>query len=277
MLPLPLLDDWIRAALREDLGTGDVTTDILIPQDRKGTAFFLAKEPFLVAGLDISLRVFELLCRDLVCLTRVKDGDPVHTGSTLLEIEGPLKGLLSGERVSLNILQHLSGVATLTRRFVDAVEGTGARILDTRKTLPGLRALEKYAARVGGGFNHRSSLSEGILIKENHIRASGSIAEAIRKAREGAPHCLRVEVETTTLEEVREALEAGAETLLLDNMSVETIRRAVGLARGLARLEVSGGVTLENVRAVAETGVDWISVGRLTHSAPGVDVSMLVR
>ena len=277
MLPLPLLDDWIRAALCEDLGTGDVTTEILIPQDRKGRAFFLAKEPFLVAGLDVSVRVFELLCCDFVCLSRVRDGDAVQKGSTLLEMEGPLRTLLSGERVSLNILQHLSGVATLTRRFVEAVEGTGARVLDTRKTLPGLRALEKYAVRVGGGFNHRSSLSEGILIKENHIRACGSIGEAIRNAREQAPHCLRVEVEATTLEEVRQALEAGAETILLDNMSVENIRSAVRLAQGTARLEVSGGVTLENVRAVAETGVDWISVGRLTHSAPGVDVSMLVR
>lgn len=277
VMPLELLDDWIRAALREDLGTGDVTTEILLPQDRKARAFLVAKEPFLVAGLGVSLRVFEILCSDLVCLSRVADGDCVLKGSILLEMEGSLRALLSGERVSLNILQHLSGVATLTRRFVDAVKGTGAKILDTRKTLPGLRSLEKYAVRVGGGSNHRSSLSEGILIKENHILACGGIGNAVRRAREGAPHCLRVEVEATTLEEVREAMGAGAETILLDNMSLETIRSAVRLVAGSARLEVSGGVTLENVRAIAETGVDRISVGRLTHSASGMDISMLVR
>ncbi|MEW6439950.1 MAG: carboxylating nicotinate-nucleotide diphosphorylase [bacterium] len=277
MLPLGLLDDWIRTALREDLGSGDLTTELLIPPGRTGRARFIAKESLIVAGLGVSVRVFELLSPECVCTPAVADGDAVERGRVLLELEGPLSALLAGERVSLNILQHLSGVATLTRQFADAVRGTGVRILDTRKTLPGLRALEKYAVRAGGGHNHRSSLADGILIKENHIVACGGVAEAVRRAREAAPHGLRAEVEATTLDEVREALEAGAEAILLDNMPLETIRAAVRLVAGAALLEVSGGVTLENVRAVAETGVDMISVGRLTHSAPGVDISMLVR
>lgn len=276
MVPLALLDDWIREALKEDLGSGDATSELLIPPDRTGSARVLAKEPFVVAGIEVAGRVFEVLSSRCAVSLKVSDGSWVKKGEILLEVTGPLRALLAAERVSLNILQHLCGVATLTRRFVDAVSGTGAKILDTRKTLPGMRALEKYAVRMGGAANHRSALSDGILIKENHIRACGGIGRAVRKALSSAPHGLRVEVEATTLEEVREALEAGAETILLDNMDVETLREAVRLVSGAARLEASGGVTLENVRQIAQTGVDWISVGRITHSAPGADISMLV-
>lgn len=276
MVPLALFDDWIRVALREDLGSGDVTSELLIPPDRMGSARVLAKEPFVVAGIEVAGRVFEVLSSMCAVAAKVSDGFWVKRGEMLLEVTGPMRALLAAERVSLNILQHLSGVATLTRKFVDAVRGTGAKILDTRKTLPGMRALEKYAVRMGGGANHRTGLSDGILIKENHIRACGGIGRAVRKALSSAPHGLRVEVEAATIEEVREALEAGAETILLDNMDLESLREAVRLVAGRARLEASGGVTLENVREIAETGVDWISVGRITHSAAGVDISMLV-
>jgi nicotinate-nucleotide pyrophosphorylase (carboxylating) len=277
MIAEPLLDDWLRAALREDLGSGDVTSEMLIPADLQGRAVVRAKESLVLAGLDIALRVFVLLSAEVRCRARARDGDRVDSGAVLLELEGPVRALLGAERVALNILQHLSGVATLTSKYVGAVEGTGARVLDTRKTLPGMRVLEKYAVRVGGGFNHRSSLSEGILVKENHLAACGGMAKAVEEMRRKAPHTLRVEVEASTLAEVEEAVRAGVDRILLDNMSVETIRKAVRAVRGAARLEVSGGVCLENVREIAETGVEAISVGRLTHSAPAADISLLLQ
>jgi nicotinate-nucleotide pyrophosphorylase (carboxylating) len=277
MIPELLLDGWLRAALREDLGSGDVTSEILVPADLRGRAVVRAKEPLVVAGLDIALRAFVLLSAEVGCLARARDGERVDSGAVLLQLEGPVRALLGAERVALNILQHLSGVATLTRRYVDAVEGTGARILDTRKTLPGMRILEKYAVRAGGGFNHRASLSEGILVKENHLAACGGVAKAVEEIRRNAPHTLRVEVEAATLAEVEEAVRAGVDGILLDNMSVETIRKAVRAVRGAARLEVSGGVCLQNVREIAETGVEAISVGRLTHSAPAADISLLLQ
>ena len=277
MIPEPMLDEWILAALREDLGSGDVTSEILVPPGLHGQAVMKAKEPLVVAGLEIAIRVFTLLSGEVRVLAGSEDGRKVEAGAVLLELEGPVRDLLGGERVALNILQHLSGVATLTRRFVDAVEGTGTKILDTRKTLPGMRALEKYAVRVGGGVNHRSSLSEGILVKENHLAACGGVTEAVKALKRKAPHTLRVEIEASTLEEVEEAVAAGVDAILLDNMSIETILEAVKRVRGTAQLEVSGGVRLENVREIAETGVDAISVGMLTHSAPGVDISMLLK
>ena len=230
-----------------------------------------------MAGLPATLRVFTILSETVETTARVSDGKDVESGTVLAELEGPLHILLKGERVALNILQHLSGVATLTRRFVDTVEGTGAKILDTRKTLPGMRVLEKYAVRIGGGTNHRSSLSEGVLIKENHILACEGIRNAVDAIRKNLPYLLRIEVEATTREEVEEALKAGADRILLDNMPVKTIREMVKLVMDRVPLEVSGCVALENVRDIAETGVDGISVGRITHSAPGVDISMLVR
>ncbi len=276
MIAEPMLDEWLRAALREDLGTGDVTSELLVPPDLFGKAAIRAKEPLVVAGLDVAVRVFKLLSDEVSVRSSVRDGSKVEAGTVLLELRGPVRALLAGERVALNILQHLSGVATVTRRFVDAVEGTGTKILDTRKTLPGMRVLEKYAVRVGGGVNHRSSLSEGILVKENHLTACGGVAAAVKAIRKAAPHTLKVEVEASTLDQVEEAVEAGVDSILLDNMSSETIRDAVNRVRGAVQLEVSGTVSLEKVREIAETGVDAISVGRLTHSAPGVDISMLL-
>ncbi len=276
MIPEPMLDEWLQAALREDLGTGDVTSELLVPPDLRGKAVIRAKEPLVVAGLDVAIRVFALLSGEIESGAVAQEGQKVEKGAVLLELEGPVRALLGGERVALNILQHLSGVATLTRRFVDAVEGTDTKILDTRKTLPGMRILEKYAVRVGGGVNHRSSLSEGILVKENHLAACGGVTAAVKAIRKNAPHTLKVEVEASTLEEVGEAVAAGVNAILLDNMSIETIREAVKQVRGSVQLEVSGNVSLENVREIAETGVDAISIGRLTHSAPGVDISMLL-
>ena len=277
MIPVQMLDGWLLAALEEDLGSGDVTSEILVPPGLRGQAVMLAKESLVVAGLEIAVRTFALLSGEVRVLAGGEDGRKVEAGAVLLELEGPVRALLGGERVALNILQHLSGVATLTRRFVDAVEGTGAKILDTRKTLPGMRSLEKYAVRVGGGVNHRSSLSEGILVKENHLSACGGVTEAVKAIKRNAPHTLRVEIEASTLEEVGEAVAAGVDSILLDNMSIQTILEAVKLVSGAVRLEVSGGVRLENVRKIAETGVDAISVGMLTHSAPGVDISMLLK
>ena len=211
MIPEPMLDEWLLAALREDLGSGDVTSEILVPPGLHGQAVIQAKEPLIVAGLEIAIRAFNLLSGEVRVLARSEDGRKVAAGAVLLELEGAVRDLLGGERVALNILQHLSGVATLTRRFVDAVEGTGTKILDTRKTLPGMRTLEKYAVRVGGGVNHRSSLSEGILVKENHLAACGGVTEAVKALKRKAPHTLRVEIEASTLEEVEEALAAGVE------------------------------------------------------------------
>ncbi len=276
MLPERMWDEWLLASLREDLGSGDVTSEILVPPGLRGRAATRAKEPFVVAGLPVFLRAFALLSDDVKALAAVEDGRQVGAGTVLVELEGPVRALLGAERVALNILQHLSGVATLTRRFVDAVAGTGTKILDTRKTLPGMRVLEKYAVRVGGGVNHRSSLSEGILVKENHLAACGGVIQAVEAIRRAAPHTLRVEIEASTLEEVDQAVGAGVDTILLDNMSVETIREAVKRVSGAARIEVSGGVNPENVRTIAEAGVDAVSVGMLTHSAPAVDISMLL-
>ncbi len=277
MLPLPLLDEWLNMALQEDLGTGDVTTDSLIPANRWGKAELVAKEAFVVAGLPAALRVFDLLSASFHNEVAVSDGESLNSGQVLAVLQGPLGAMLKGERVALNILQHLSGVATLTRRFVDTVQGTSVKILDTRKTMPGMRALEKYAVRMGGGNNHRSSLSEGVLIKENHILACGGIRKAVSEMKKKTPQMLRIEVEAATLDEVAEAVEAEADMILLDNMPVETLNEAVKLVNGRIPLEVSGGVSLENVRPIAETGVSAISVGRLTHSAPGVDISLMVR
>ncbi len=264
------LDLW----LREDLGHGDLTSALLIPEDQKGRGVILAKEEGVLAGLEVARAVFARVEAQVVFTPLAKDGKALQVGQEVARLEGPLRGILAGERLALNLLQRLSGIATLTRRYVEAVEGTGAVILDTRKTTPGLRALEKYAVRVGGGRNHRFGLFDGILIKDNHIRAVGSVKEAVRRAKAQAPHSLKVEVEVTALEELREALEAGADLILLDNMDLETIREAVRLARGRALLEASGGMSLDRVRAVAETGVDYISVGALTHSARALDLSL---
>ena len=266
----------VATALAEDMGAGDVTGEALIDRGLRYRARVLAKEAGVVSGLDAATAVFETLASDVEVRRRAHDGDRVPAGRTVvLEVEGPAWAVLAGERTALNLLGHLSGIASLTRQFVDAVAGTGATILDTRKTTPGLRVLEKYAVRCGGGTNHRVGLFDGVLIKDNHLRAAGGISSAVRRARQSSSG-LPVEVEAETLDEVREALAAGADRILLDNMPLPRLREAVALVGGRCSLEASGGVTLATVRAIAETGVDFISVGALTHSAPSLDVSLEV-
>jgi nicotinate-nucleotide pyrophosphorylase (carboxylating) len=260
----------VRAWLAEDVGAGDATTDSVIDPDATCEADILLKEPGVVCGLDVAGAVFAELGARFE--PRASDGEAAAPGP-IAHVSGPARSVLTGERVALNLLGRLCGIATLTRRYVDEVDGTGATILDTRKTTPGLRELEKLAVRAGGGTNHRLRLDDGVLIKDNHLRLVGSIAEAVARARgTGLP----VEVECDTIAQVREALAAGADRLLLDNMGLDQLREAVSLAAGRAELEASGGVNLDTVRAIAETGVDFISVGALTHSARALDVSLEV-
>ncbi len=265
----------IQKALEEDIGPGDVTTMATVDPDRLGKAEFLAKEDFILAGLDVARETFSTLDSGVRFFGLAEDGASIKSGEIFAYLEGRARSLLQGERVSLNFVQRMSGIATLTRRFVDAVEGTSATIVDTRKTTPGLRVLEKYAVRVGGGRNHRFSLFDGVLIKENHIVAAGGILAAVSNARKGVPHTLKIEVETRTLTEVQEALEARADIILLDNMTLGVVRDAVKTIGNQALVETSGGVTLDTVRTLAESGVDFISVGALTHSSRAVDISLL--
>ncbi len=270
-------DGLIDLALAEDVGAGDVTTAATIPPGARASGVMLAKSPGVVSGLEVAAAVFRRVDPAVRFTRMVADGDRVADRQPLASVEGPAAALLIGERTALNLVQRLSGVATLTARFVEAVEGTGARIVDTRKTTPGMRWLEKAAVRHGGGGNHRYNLADGVLIKDNHLAAVGGpdrIARAIRLARERVPHGLKIEVEVTTLGELDEALAAGADIVLLDNMDVPTIAEAVQRTAGRALLEASGGVTLDTVRAIAETGVDLISVGALTHSAGSLDISL---
>jgi len=274
---LPAVERLVRAALEEDIGRGDLTTQLTVPAGTRAEAELLAKQDLVLAGLPLLERVFDLLGATVKIAHRVAEGSLVGRGTVVSVLEGAAADLLTGERVALNFVQHLSGVATLTRRFVDAVAGTRARIVDTRKTLPGLRVLEKYAVRTGGGANHRMGLDDGVLIKDNHIVAAGGITAAVTRARETLPHTVKIEVECTTLAQVDEALGVAAEAILLDNMTPERMKEAVARIGGRAVVEASGGVNLDTVRAIAETGVDLISVGALTHSAPAVDLSLEVR
>jgi nicotinate-nucleotide pyrophosphorylase (carboxylating) len=271
---LPAVASLVRAALAEDVGAGDVTTRLTVRPDTRARAEISAKENAMVAGLPLIRKVCAAAGGGVEVTEHLGDGARVVAGDVLATLFGPAQTLLTIERVTLNLLQHLSGIATMTARFVAAVSGHGCRIVDTRKTTPGLRVLEKYAVRVGGGFNHRSALDDGILIKNNHITAAGGIGAAVAAARAGAPHGLKVEIECTTLAEVDEALAAGAEILLLDNMSVAQLTQAVQHIRGRALIEASGGITLANVAAVAASGVDIISIGALTHSVQAVDLHM---
>jgi nicotinate-nucleotide pyrophosphorylase (carboxylating) len=273
---MSLLSRIIEFALAEDIHTGDITTDTVVPLGRTARARLIAKEPMVLAGLDVARQVFLAVDPSLRFTAKAADGDYLPVGTVMAEVEGDAASLLKGERVALNFLQRLCGIATVTSRYVAAVAGTGARIVDTRKTTPGLRMLEKYAVRVGGGTNHRTGLYDGVLIKENHIAAAGGITEAVRRARQGIPHTIRIEVETETLDEVREALAARADIIMLDNMDIPTMKEAVAIIGGRSLVEASGGVRLETVRGIAETGVDIISVGALTHSAPATDISMLL-
>lgn len=270
------LDRLIEHALAEDIHTGDITTRAVVPGKRPATARLIAKEELTLAGIDVAGQVFRRLNRETVFSPCQADGALLAKGDLLATMSGDASDLLMGERVALNLLQRMSGVATLTTRFVAAVAGTKARIVDTRKTTPGLRELEKYAVRVGGGINHRTGLYDGVLIKENHIAAAGGISEAISRARAYIPHTLKIEIETETLLQVEDALAAGADIIMLDNMSLEEMRSAVAMIAGRALVEASGGVNLDTVRAIAETGVDIISVGALTHSPRAMDISMLL-
>lgn len=269
----------IRLALEEDIGSGDITTRVTVPEGLRAAGRLLAKDDGVISGIEVAGVVFHEVDPQIDYQSLAGDGDRIQRGAILGGVSGPARSILTAERTALNILQHLSGIATLTARYVDAVEGTRARIIDTRKTGPGLRLLEKAAVRHGGGHNHRFGLSDGVLIKDNHLAAIGGpdrIARAIAAAREHAPHTLRVEVEVTSLDEFEQALAAGADVVLLDNMSIAEMREAVERTAGRAVLEASGGVTLETVRAIAETGVDLISAGALTHSARALDISLEV-
>jgi nicotinate-nucleotide pyrophosphorylase (carboxylating) len=269
------MTDLIERALAEDLGAGDLTTSAVVPEGAQARARIEQRAPGVVAGLDVARAVFERVDASLRFEACAPEGEWREPG-VLAELSGTAASILAGERVALNFLGRLSGVATLTARYVQAVEGTGARILDTRKTTPGLRELEKAAVRAGGGMSHRSGLYDAILVKENHAALAGGVGEVTRRALAAAPQGVTVEVECATLEEVEAALAAGVPRILLDNMAAPELRRAVELAGGRAELEASGGITLDTVRAVAETGVDFISVGALTHSAPALDVSLLL-
>ncbi len=266
------LERVVYAALAEDVGAGDVTTEATVEADAVGTAEILLKEDGIVCGLDAAEAVFRALDSDVRFEALVEDGTPVERMTVVAVVSGPLRAILTGERVALNFLGRLSGIGTLTRRYVDAVAGTGVAILDTRKTTPGLRLLEKHAVACGGGKNHRFGLDDAVLVKDNHLAAAGSIHAAVERLR--AATDLPIEVECDTLAQVSEALAARVDAILLDNMKPDELAAAVALARGQARLEASGGVTLESVRTIAETGVDEISIGALTHSARSLDVSL---
>ncbi|MBN1881825.1 MAG: carboxylating nicotinate-nucleotide diphosphorylase [Deltaproteobacteria bacterium] len=266
----------IELALMEDMSGGDITTRATITDDHGSRAVVTAKEDIVLAGIEVFKAVFKQLGGDVLCTEKVTDGDFISGGMAVMEVEGSTATLLGGERTALNFLMRLSGIATLTRRCVDSIAGTGATVVDTRKTTPGWRYLEKYAVRMGGGRNHRYSLSDGVLIKDNHITASGGITEAVNRAKKTAPHTSRIEVEVSTTEQITEALNVGADILLLDNMTPDEIADAVTLIDGRALIEASGGITLENIRKYAEAGVDFISLGALTHGARSVDINMKI-
>ncbi|HEX9777937.1 MAG TPA: carboxylating nicotinate-nucleotide diphosphorylase [Geopsychrobacteraceae bacterium] len=265
----------VRTALEEDIGLGDITTEVTIAPGTVARAELVAKEDFTLAGIDVAARVFTMLDADVAFEKLLEDGQQIKRGDVLAWIKGSAAVLLQGERVALNLLQRMSGIATMTAAFVREVEGTGAVIVDTRKTVPGLRALDKYSVRMGGGRNHRIGLFDGVLIKENHVAAAGGVGVAIRRARQKLPHTLKIEIETRNFDEVGEALAAGADIIMLDNMSLDEMSEAVARIDKKALVEASGGVNLESVRGIAETGVDIISVGALTHSVRGADISML--
>lgn len=267
-------DELIRLALQEDITSEDVSTNAVMPTAQQGTVDLIAKEDGIMAGLDVYARVFTLLDPATVVTFQVKDGDRVKPGDLIGTVTGDIRVLLSGERVALNYLQRMSGIATYTRQVADLLEGSGVTLLDTRKTTPNCRIFEKYAVRVGGGCNHRYNLSDGVLLKDNHIGASGSITNAIQMAKAYAPFVRKIEIEVETLEQVKEAVDAGADIIMLDNMTPDTMRQAVELIDGRAQTECSGNITKENIARIREIGVDFVSSGALTHSAPILDISM---
>ncbi len=268
------LAEFVTGTLAEDLGIGgDVTSVATMPGDVRFTAAMVCREPIVVAGLEIAVEIFRALDPDVAIDQPASDGDALERGGVLMRLEGKARAMLAAERSALNTLQHLSGIATLSRRYVEAIAGTGATLLDTRKTIPGLRVLDKYAARLGGAHNHRMRLDDGVLIKDNHVAACGGVAEAVKRAKV-ANTGLEIQVEVDRIDQIEPALAAGADRLLLDNMPIEMLRQAVALVDRRVALEASGGVTLEPIRAIADTGVDFISVGRITQSAPAVDIGL---
>jgi len=264
----------IKNALEEDLGSGDLTTNLLFPDDSKSVAIVKAKQNGIIAGLPIAKRILKILDKKIVWIEKKRDGEEINTNDILAEVKGSNKAILAGERVALNFLQRLSGIATLTSKFVKAIEGLPAVITDTRKTIPGIRILDKYAVSVGGGKNHRMGLFDGVLIKDNHIKVAGSISDAVRTIRKKTNKRCKLEVETATLNQVAEALSMRADIIMLDNMTIPNIKRAVELIKHRAIVEASGGISLKSVRKVAETGVDLISIGSLTHSPKALDIAL---
>ncbi|WP_300344702.1 carboxylating nicotinate-nucleotide diphosphorylase [Fusobacterium sp.] len=268
------MDNLILMALREDISSEDITTNSVIRKETRGTVKLICKQDGIIAGLDVFQRTFELLDEKTVVKKYFKDGDQVKKGDHLADVEGDIRVLLSGERVALNYLQRMSGIATYTKNVVKLLEGSKIKLLDTRKTTPNMRIFEKYSVKVGGGQNHRYNLSDGILLKDNHIDAAGSVKKAIEMAKEYAPFVRKIEVEVENLDMVREAVEAGADIIMLDNMTPEMMKEAVKIIDGRAKTECSGNITKENIKKVIDTGVDYISSGALTHSAPILDVSL---
>lgn len=268
------VDNLIMQALREDISSEDVTTNAIMRESKAGTADLICKQDGIIAGLDVFKRVFELLDDTAKVTFKVKDGDEVKNGQLLAVVEGDIRALLSGERTALNYLQRMSGIATYTNSVAQLLKGSNTKLLDTRKTTPNMRIFEKYAVKVGGGYNHRYNLSDGILIKDNHIGAAGGVKKAIQMAKEYAPFVRKIEVEVENLDMLKEALEAGAEIIMLDNMTPEMMREAVALTRGKAETECSGNVTKENIQNIIDIGVDYVSSGALTHSAPILDLSL---
>lgn len=267
----------IKQALKEDIGSGDITTNSLIPDEMFSTATMTAKADGIIAGMEVAEAVFRLLSPQITWKPMVRDGDRIAKGDLLVEMSGPFRTLLTGERLALNFLQRMSGIATMTGLFVEQVAGFGTKILDTRKTVPGLRLLDKYAVKTGGGENHRIGLYDMVLIKDNHIKVAGGIKKAVEQIRLSVPAGMKIEVETTSIAEVKEALEMKADIIMLDNMSNETMKTCVGIINHRAKVEASGNMNLERVREVAATGVDYISIGALTHSVTALDISMNIQ
>lgn len=270
------VDDLIKSALKEDINYIDITTDNLIPQEQEGEARFLAKAEGVLCGIDVAIRVFTLIQPDFQYEVFIKDGEYVKKGDIIATVKGKTRTILKGERTALNLLQHMSGIATMTNKIFKIVEGTNASIADTRKTLPGLRPIQKYAVTVGGGKNHRYNLSDAAMLKDNHVDAGGGITGAVKKLRTKLGHMAKVELEVRTLDELREALSVDVDVIMLDNMDNETMKKAVEITNGKALLEASGGITEETIRGVAETGVDIISIGALTHSVKAFDISLKI-
>ncbi len=271
------VDELIKNAIKEDINYIDTSADLVIDEDDMTTAYFEAKADGVLCGLDVALRVFELLDKDFKAKVYIKDGEKVKRGDIIADLSGHTVLLLKGERTALNLLQHMSGIATMTNKAVTLCEGTNASVADTRKTLPGLRSIQKYAVTVGGGRNHRYNLSDAVMLKDNHIDACGSITKAVAKVREKLGHMVKIEVETRNLDEVKEALNTGCEVIMLDNMDCETMCKAVEMTNGKALLEASGNITDETIGSVAKTGVDIISIGALTHSVKAFDISMKIK